>query len=79
MDTAACSRCGRDLQLYGSVSYVERYTAYLSGSGEEATVVADAFTVDSSGKCSGCGADVDFDDVDLSSGGLADRDPVTSL
>jgi len=79
VDSITCSRCGRDLRLLGSVRYFEGYAAYLCGDRHEVTVVADAFTVESSAKCAACGADLDFDGVDLSSGGLAGRDPVTPL
>lgn len=79
MESITCRRCGQSLRLFGSVRYLEGYVAYLEGDGRELKVVADAFTVESSAKCSACGTALEFDDVDLSSGGLAGRDPVTSV
>lgn len=79
MGNITCRRCGRDLRPLGSVRYLESYAAYLGGDAQEVMVVADAFTVESSAQCSGCGMDLDFADADLSSGGLADHDPVTPL
>lgn len=66
----SCPRCGADLTQAGAVDYAERYSASLDVVDEVPMVVADAFTIDSSAKCSACGKEIPFTTVDTSSGGF---------
>ena len=72
---AKCVVCEAVLSRLGSVIYEEKYSARLDGADSETTLIADAFTIESSAICARCGAEIVFDRIDLSSGGLADGSP----